>query len=62
MTAAATALAANDTAGVARALPPSTFPLGSEETVRRLSAPPENRNIMAALAALSAARRGSGGR
>lgn len=61
LTAAATALAANDTAAVARALPRSTFPLGPEETVRRLAAPPQNRNIMGALAALSAARRGSGG-
>lgn len=61
LTAAATALTANDSAAVARALPPSTFPLGPEETVRRLAAPPQNRNIMAALAALSAARRGTGG-
>jgi hypothetical protein len=57
LTAAAAALVANDTAGVARALPRSTFPLGPDETVRRLSAPPQNRNIMSALAALSAARR-----
>lgn len=61
LSAAAAALAANDTAAVARALPRNVFPLGPEETVRRLSAPPPNRNIMSALAALSAARRGGGG-
>ncbi len=61
LTAASTALAANDTAAVARALPRSTFPLGPEETVRRLAAPPPNRSIMLALAALGAARRGGGG-
>ncbi|WP_198377394.1 hypothetical protein [Neoroseomonas rubea] len=61
LAAASTALAANDSAGVARALPRATFPLGPEETVRRLSAPPQNRSIMAALASLSAARRGGGG-
>jgi hypothetical protein len=60
LTGAATALAANDSAAVARALPRGTFPLGPEETVRRLAAPPPNRNIMAALFALSAARRGGG--
>jgi hypothetical protein len=60
LAAAAVAIAANDTAGMARALPRSVFPLGPEETVRRLAAPPPNRNIMAALAALSGARRGRG--
>ncbi len=61
LSAASTALSANDPAGVARALPRSTFPLGPDETVRRLAEPPQNRNIMAALASLSAARRGGGG-
>lgn len=60
LAAAAAAIEANDTAAVARALPRATFPLGPEETVRRLAAPPPNRNIMGALQALSVGRRGGG--
>jgi len=60
LSAAAAAIEANDSAAVARALPRATFPLGPEETVRRLAAPPPNRNIMSALQALSIGRRGGG--
>lgn len=39
--AAARAIEANDQAALARALPRAAFPLGPQETVRRLSAPPQ---------------------
>lgn len=40
LAAAAGAIDANDQAALARALPRATFPLGPQETVRRLAAPP----------------------
>lgn len=62
LSAAASAIEAGDNAAVARALPRATFPLGPEETVRRLAAPPPNRNIMPALTALRGAMMRGGGR
>ncbi|MBR0651516.1 hypothetical protein GXW78_17735 [Roseomonas terrae] len=49
---AARAIDANDQAALARALPRGTFPLGAQETVRRLSAPPQVRDVMGAYEAL----------
>ncbi|MBR0678985.1 hypothetical protein GXW74_00660 [Roseomonas eburnea] len=57
--AAATALEANDRAGVARALPSNVFTAGPDQTVRRLSQPPRIPSASGALAALSL---GPGGR
>ncbi len=41
LAAAAVAIDANDQAALTRALPRSVFPVGPQETVRRLSAPPQ---------------------
>ena len=51
--AAARAIDANDQAALARALPRGVFPLGPQETVRRLSAPPQVPDILPALSGLS---------
>jgi hypothetical protein len=51
---AATALEANDRAGVARALPRNVFTAGPEQTVRRLATPPRVPSASAALYALAA--------
>ena len=48
LAAAAQAIEANDQAALARALPRSTFPLGPQETVRRLAAPPAVRDAVSA--------------
>jgi hypothetical protein len=61
LSAAAAAIVAGDDAALARALPRATFPLGPQETVRRLAGPPPNRNIMPALFALRGGLRGGGG-
>lgn len=51
--AAATALDANDRAGVTRALPRSVFTAGPDQTVGRLSQPPRIRSASGALAGLA---------
>lgn len=51
---AATALEANDRAGVARALPRTVFTAGPDQTVRRLATPPRIPSASAALYALGA--------
>jgi hypothetical protein len=48
LVAAAAAIEANDQAALARALPRRIFPLGPQETVRRLSAPPQVRDAVSA--------------
>lgn len=48
LAAAAAAIEANDQAALARALPRRVFPLGPQETVRRLSAPPAVRDAVPA--------------
>ncbi len=53
LAAAARAIDANDQAALARALPRNVFPLGPQETVRRLAAPPQVRDILPALSGLS---------
>ena len=55
---AATALEANDRAGVARALPRTVFTAGPEQTVRRLATPPRIPSASAALGALAAGPQG----
>jgi hypothetical protein len=48
LSAAAQAIEANDQAAVARALPRSVFPVGPQEMVRRLSAPPQISGVVSA--------------
>jgi hypothetical protein len=52
LAAAARAIDANDQPALARALPRNIFPLGPQETVRRLAAPPQIRDIMGAYESL----------
>ena len=48
LAAAARAIEANDQAALARALPRNVFPLGSQEVVRRLAAPPQLPGVVSA--------------
>jgi hypothetical protein len=54
LAAAAQAIEANDQAALARALPRRVFPLGPQETVRRLSAPPQVRDAASAYQSIAA--------
>ena len=53
LAAAAPAIEANDQAALARALPRNVFPLGPQEVVRRLAAPPQLAGVASAYASIA---------